>query len=424
VFKHNAALAVALCAAAALCPTSGRADDLLTWDDCVREAAARNADVRVARANLDASGYQTRAAYSGFYPQLSAGVSYNDVSGSSASPTTSSTSAYSTSVSITQNLFAGFQDQARVDQASANEETNEAVFVAAKAKLSQDLKTAFAGLLYAQNNIVLTENIVRRLEENLRLVELRFEGGRENKGSYLLTRASLSQARYENLQARQALRSAQAQLARVLGREQPGDLRVADGVPLSAPGAAPDFARLIEATPEYRQAQAQQRAAAAGVQLARAPLFPSVNLTGSVARDGESWFPDDNRRVVGVNVSIPLFSGGRDYYGMKSAASSLEAAVSNKESVDRQILVRLNQTYAAFVESVEKLNVDSDFLQAATTRAEIARARYNNGLLSFDEWDRIENDLIQRQKAFLQSQRDRVTAEAGWEQARGAGVIP
>lgn len=400
------------------------AADSLTWEDGVREAAAHNAEVRAARATFEASSYQRRAAYSGFYPQLSAGVSYNDVSGSAVSSTAGSTSAYSASVSVTQNLFAGFQDQARVGQASANEQASEAGFAAAKAKVGQDLKTAFAGLLYAQSNIVLTGNIVRRLEDNLRLVELRFEGGRENKGSYLLTRASLNQARYENLQARQALRSAQAQLARALGRARTDDLSVAGDVPVTRPDDAPDFERLIEQTPDYRQAAAQERAAAAGVQLARAPLFPSVNLTGSVARDGETWLPDDNRRVVGMSVSIPLFSGGRDYYGVKSAASTLEAAASNKDSIDRQILVKLKQTYAGFVESTEKLNVDNDFLEAAKTRAEIARARYNNGLLSFDEWDRIENDLIQRQKAFLQSQRDRVTAEAAWDQARGASVIP
>jgi hypothetical protein len=44
--------------------------------------------------------------------------------------------------------------------------------------------------------------------------------------------------------------------------------------------------------------------------------------------------------------------------------------------------------------------------------------------MSFEDWDRIENDLIQRQKTVLQSQRDRVTAEAAWEQAQGKGVIP
>jgi hypothetical protein len=44
--------------------------------------------------------------------------------------------------------------------------------------------------------------------------------------------------------------------------------------------------------------------------------------------------------------------------------------------------------------------------------------------MTFEDWDIIENDLIQRLKTFLQSQRDRVIAEASWELAQGKGVIP
>jgi outer membrane protein len=126
---------------------------------------------------------------------------------------------------------------------------------------------------------------------------------------------------------------------------------------------------------------------------------------------------------VTASVSIPLFSGGRDWYGTRAAVSELDAAKANRESIEQQTLVRLRQTHAAYVESVERLKVDREFLDAAQTRAAIARARYQNGLVSFDEWDRAENDLIQRQKAYLVSQRDRVTAEATWELAQGKGVI-
>ncbi|MGZ3696004.1 MAG: TolC family protein, partial [Bdellovibrionota bacterium] len=67
--------------------------------------------------------------------------------------------------------------------------------------------------------------------------------------------------------------------------------------------------------------------------------------------------------------------------------------------------------------------VDQGFRDAATVRAEIARTKYNNGLQTFEDWDTIENDLITRQKAYLQSKRARVTAEAAWEQAQGIGVL-
>lgn len=90
----------------------------------------------------------------------------------------------------------------------------------------------------------------------------------------------------------------------------------------------------------------------------------------------------------------------------------------------RDVRTKLKQTFASYQEAVERLKVDTELLDAATIRAEIARNKYNNGLLSFEDWDIIENDLISRQKFVLQSRRDRIVAEAVWEQAQGKGVIP
>lgn len=395
---------------------------VLSWEACVQEAAAGNPELRAARASLEAAGYTAEGAYSGYLPQLSAGAGYTDTSGSAASTTSDTT--YSTSVSLSQNLFAGFQDRAKIAQGAANREVAAAGLAAARAKLSQDLKSAFVGLRYAQDNVILTGNIAHRREENLRLVELRFESGNENKGSYLLTKASLAQARYDNLQAQQNLASAQAQLDRVLGRGETGGLEVRGDIPLSEPGRAPDFRELARQVPDYQQAAAQQKSAEAGVTLARSGLYPSLNLSGSVGRVGDNWAPDDTRRSVGLNLNVPLYSGGKDYYATKSAVSSLAAAASNTDSAEHQLVVRLKQTHASYVESVEKLKVDQAFLDASMTRADIARTKYNNGLMTFENWDIIENDLIQRQKSYLQSQRDRVVAEAAWEQAQGKGVIP
>jgi len=395
--------------------------ETLGWEASVTEAAAGNAELRSAQRNLEAFRARETAAYSGFWPQVSAGASHSDVSGNAV---TTAPPSYSASVTATQNLFAGFQDRAKIGQAEGNRSIAEAAFDAARAKLSFDLKTAYAGLRYAQDNVVLTEKIVQRLEENLRLVQLRFESGRENRGSFLLTRASLAQARFDNLQARQALLTAQTQLARVLGRQEADALQAGGDVPVQEPGPKPSISDMVWRTPDYRTALAQEAVASSDLQLARSGLYPSVNVSGSIGRSGDDWFPGDEQRTVIASVTVPLFNGGRDYYAARGASAGLEATRSNTISVERQIRVRLNQAYNAYVESAEKLKVDQAFVEAATTRAEIARSKYNNGLMSFEDWDRIESDLILRSKSLLATQRDRVAAEAAWEQVQGKGVIP
>jgi len=393
----------------------------LSWEQSVAEAGARNAELRSARSNVEAARYRERAAWSGFLPQLSAGASHSDVSGNSA---TTAPPAYNASLNATQNLFAGFADRARIGQAQGSLAVSEATLDAVRARISLELKAAYTGLRYAQDLVKLTDNIVRRLEENLRLVELRYQSGRENRGSFLLTQATLAQARYENLQARQTLLTARTQLARALGRRDADALEVSGVVPVEAPGPEPDLGEMVRRTPEYRGAEAQERIAEADLTLARSGFYPSVNLTGSIAREGDDWYPDGERRSVVASISVPLFSGGRDVHGVRAAAASRAAADTGKDNVERQARVRLQQAWNGYVESDAKLRVDQAFLEAANTRAEIARSKYNNGLMTFEDWDRIENDLILRQKAMLTAQRDRVSAEAAWEQAQGKGVIP
>lgn len=430
----------------------------LTFQETIALAVQRNAALHSARANVAAAEQRARAAYAGFLPQVSGDISYVDRS-DAVPPTIVATTDYSTRVTVTQNLFAGFQDQARVEQGAANVDIAQAALNSTKAQLSSDLKMAFAGLRYAQDNVALAQDILARLKENLRLVELRFEGGRENKGSLLLSQASVAQGRFDQLQARQALNSAQARLAAVIGETtmpigddaapvsrasanevvHASDVAIANvgardrivpelfavgAVPLEPPPAAPDYAALVRDVPDLLDAIARERSAAADVRLARAGFYPTISVSGTIGRDGSTWFPNDSSRAISANVSIPLYSGGRDYYGERGALATLDAAKTNRVSVAQQLLVRLKQSYGAYVESVQQLNVARQFVTAAETRATIARARYENGLISFEDWDQIENDLIQRRKALLASRRDRVSAEAGWELVQGKGVIP
>ncbi len=408
----------------------------LTWEDCVRESSIRNPDLRSSGSTLQSSEFKVKGAHSGYWPQLNGNLNYSfsnngssAVSGGGGSPifVTTGTGNHSTSsatLSATQNLFAGFQDQSKVRQAIANKDVARESLNTVRAQVSFDLKSAFANLLYAQNSLKLTQDIIRRREANLHMIELRYENGNENKGSLLLSKAYLDQAKYDELQARDAVRAAQVALAKALGRDDAGNIRITGDIPTSPPPELKDLKALALQTPDYRQSVAQKKAAKEALTQARSPFFPNLNLVGSVGKQGTGTFPqDDARWSVGGNLSWALFNGGKDYFASKSATADLEAASFNEESIGRQAADKLQQAWNAFVESIQKLKADQSFLEAAGVREEIGINRYNNGLLSFEDWDIIENDLISRQKQVLQSRKDRVISEAAWERALGKGVF-
>jgi outer membrane protein TolC len=208
----------------------------------------------------------------------------------------------------------------------------------------------------------------------------------------------------------------------MLGRENEAEFELVDDVPFHEPPANPNFQSLVASTPDHLQAVAQEDSAVAGVVLARSGFYPTLGLSASSSKLGKDWFPQYDRWSVGATLSIPIFTGGRDYYGTQSAIATHTAASATRLSGDRQLIAKLKQAYVTYVEASEKLKVDQSFHEAELKRAEIGRSKYNNGLLTFEEWDLIENDLIVRERAVLQSQRDRTTAESAWFQALGKGA--
>jgi outer membrane protein TolC len=84
---------------------------------------------------------------------------------------------------------------------------------------------------------------------------------------------------------------------------------------------------------------------------------------------------------------------------------------------------QIEAAYDDWKQSCRKEDVDLEFRSAAEVRAEIARKKYNNGLMSFEEWDQVESDLIARQTGFLQSQKNRIAKEVIWDQTSGQGVF-
>lgn len=405
-------------------PVVARAEELLSFDQCVTLVRQHNAEIRASEETYQGSLYQVDSFRGSYYPQITGNIGYLQSGPTSLAGSTAG-STYSATLSATQNLFNGYSDVSKVEQAQAQTRVSKASLQITKAKVSFDLKSAYANLLYAKETEKVAMDFQKRRQDNFRMVELRFKSGRENKGSLLLSEAYLKQAVVDVLKAQQVHETSQSDLKNALGIDDDRSLDIRDDLPLRDPLIAnPDYKSIIKTTPNYEQSQARVQVFEASLMTARSGFFPTLNLTGTTGKYADTFFPDNDHWSVGINFSWPLFGGGKDYYSTKSAALNLYAAKSILTSLERNQRSVLKKAYTNYVVSAEELKVNEAFLLAAKSRAEIARAKYNNGLLTFDEWDIIENDLINKTKIYILSKRDRIVAEAAWEQAQGVGVIP
>lgn len=393
----------------------------ITWDEALRLTVENNPQLKSSRHALEASESRTKASVWGFAPMLSAQMTWGRENRSSLTPSEVSDS-YSVSLGLSQTLF-DYGTFGSLAQSRAAVRVQSAALTITKAGISRDLKTAFASSAFAQNSVNLASTIISRRQRNLDLVRLRYEGGRENLGAVLLSQANLDEARLGFLESQNALKSAQADLRALLGLNESTSFAVSGRVPTSPPPLSVDFHGLADSTPERARSLATVEASEAAVSTTRGRLLPSLILSGHLGQYGDRFLPQNDGWSVGLSLKIPLLSGS-DYHHLQAARAEAASAEQDRRATEFGILVRLQQSHSAFVEADRRERLAQDFLKAARTRAEIAREKYETGLISFDEWDRIESDLIARERAALQNTRDRVTAEAEWEFTLGRGDIP
>ena len=414
--------------------------EALTWFDCVKEAARNNPNLESAYQSLQSSEATRKASYSAFFPQLSANAdishSFQPREGNSSSSTDAAvpfssstrlkeyTTDYTANLQLQQILFDGFRTKGTVDQARAQSHAALAALSQEKAVVSYELKSGFAQLLYAQELIQISQDIKQRREINARLVDLRYESGKENKGAQLLSGANLSQASFDLQQALRNNEVSQRQLSMVMGRDLFRPIKAAGYLTTKPAPLNPNFRNLALITPSHYQLEAQSKATAAGITIAKSDWYPQINGVGAMGVRGDDRFPEYDGWSVGISASLNIFDWGHTYFNVKAARADLLRALAELRSNDNETELSLAQDYKDLVDAIEKVKIDEQRLEALKLRAEIAEKQYRNGLISFQDFETITNDYINMQRTALTSRRDAVIAEANWEQSQGKGALP
>ncbi|MEY3480127.1 MAG: hypothetical protein RIQ71_902 [Verrucomicrobiota bacterium] len=331
---------------------------------------------------------------------------------------------YTAQLEVQQTLFDGFATRGNVDKARAETSVAVAKLLTQKAGASYELKTAFAQLLYAQELITILGEIIDQRERNLRMVELKYENGRENKGALLLSEAQLSQARLDLTQAGRLVRVSRIQLATVMGRPAYSDFEAKGKLAPATPDKDPDYRKLALKTPATFQQAAATEAAKAGITIAQSTFYPQISAFANVSSQGTSGFDAPESWAVGLNGTWDVFDGTKTYFNVRAARIAHETSLSTLRQTMDDTARTLAENYRSYADAVDQIGVGAELYAASSLRAQIAEAQYRNGLVSFQDFDTITNDKINRQKQDLLNRRDAVLAEAAWEQSLGVGAIP
>jgi len=392
----------------------------LTWQQCADEALANNPGLLSARAKLDQSRANSWLAFSGALPQVSAsGGGSKSGSEPLAGPYTSNES-YSYSLRASQMVFDGLGTLQDMMASGENLKAAEMNYKISSASVRNKLMQAYSGLMKAQELVSITGEILDLRKKQLADIRLRYQAGREHKGSLMSVEADLKQAEFENSQALRAFELAKTGLANALGRDKADGISVKTDFSASVdPLLEPDFDKLYETNPGLLILIAQKNAAANAAGSAAGAFLPSVSVSAGVGRSAGNFPPENANWSLGVNVSLPLLDGGRLIAQSLAAQASLKQAEAGLKEGGWNTMQQLKQAWQDYKDAVETLNVQKSYMDANNERAKISDAQYRNGLLTFDSWTIIQNSLVSSRKGYLNAQANLLINEAAWIQAKG-----
>lgn len=394
------------------------AEEVLTWEDCVEETRKNHPDLISAGETLNQAIISRKITRGALFPQISSSLSGS----STGTEEDEQTESYSYSISGNQLLFDGFRTSHNLAAALENVRSTEYDYQITSANVRLKLRHAFIALLRAQELLIIAEDIAGRRKESAELVNLRYEGGREHKGSFLTAQANLAQAQFEVAQAGRNIGLALRRLTKELGRRKLSPIRAEGNFKIPHfSREKPDFTSLSEVTPYLKRLAARKEIARFNLKSAKADFFPRVYANTSAGKSSSQWPPaeEDTHWSLGVSLSLPLFEGWSRLAEVERKKAALSQTRENERSGRDSITLTLEEAWVNFQNAIDIVEVQERFLTASTERATIAEAQYSQGLISFDNWIIIEDDLVRVKKSFLDVRANALIAKANWIQAKG-----
>jgi outer membrane protein TolC len=188
------------------------------------------------------------------------------------------------------------------------------------------------------------------------------------------------------------------------------------------PPAGVSLDELARQTPSYHSAEANIKAAEQGFIITRSQRFPLVTANASFSGSGENDIQNKSWQT-GLAVSLPIFTGGKLSQDIIIAGLKREQSRLNAEKTMLTLMNSLQSAINTYRNRHGAMSVQNAQLEAAEVRANVARAQYQQGLISFQDWDTIENSLVTSQKSWLASRLAADQAEAAWQNTMGISEI-
>lgn len=312
-------------------------------------------------------------------------------------------------VQLRQPLF-NLDGLARYKQGLSQSDYATAQFAFRKQDLILRLTTAYTDALFAGTQLRLAE-VQRDVYVEQRSVNNRlFEKGEGTKTDMLETQARLDVAEAQVLEARDNVETTRATLAGIVGREIDGLNDVVENFRIS-PDATRGFADwkdiALKENPEIAALGFAIETARQEVNKNRAGHAPRLDFIASYSKNNSdtlnTYNQNSTQKAVGIQLTIPLYSGGAVSASTRQAVANQEKAKSDLQATTDRVLVELRKQYALVNSSVSRLRALDKAVASGTLLITATEQSIKGGV-------RINLDLLNAQQQLYTTKRDQAQA--------------
>lgn len=400
----------------------------------VEDALDANHDLRIALARYDRANALLRGVKFDYLPTItaSAEASHSRASADQAPGVARGDrdgEAYSAGIAAAWELDLFGRVRRGVEAGRAEALAGFADLQAAQVAIAGEVARTYLELRGAQERLRVARENAGNQRDTLRLVQARFDAGRDSEFDTARARAQLeaTSARIPALEAQVAF--AMHRLAVLTGRT-PDALVAAlsEAAPLPQLPAAIDPGTpgdLLRRRPDVAAAEARLHASTARIGVATADLFPRFTLgglIGSQAIDSDMLFERDSEtRFIALGIDWSFLDIGR--VRARIAAADADAA-GELARYQQAVLLALEDTENALVR-LDRARVEDGHLERAARdsarAAELARTRFEGGATGLLEVLDAERTRLQAEDAFADGRTRSATGAVALYRALAGG---
>jgi outer membrane protein len=379
-----------------------------------RESRLEDPRVLAAYSRAQSSKEQQREALGGLLPQITANAGKNRIHQEN-DLITQSYSSENYSLQLSQHIYnkAAWENYQKFKSLAkqAGEESKES-----QAEATVDLAQRYFAALAADDELELVQAERRATQKNLDRVNALYAKQLAMITDKLDIQARVDSLAAQEVDARNQVRVTRAALSEIIGRPVTERLsRVRDDVELKVSAESLDsWVRLaVVNNPQVLASQNAVEAAEAALRGGKGGHYPTVSLNLSAQNTNEGYnnalAPKTDSYVAGVNVSVPIYSGGSTSARVRGLYQDQITAEEQMEATRRQVVKETTNAYLTADSSVEKIRANRNALASAEQSSIAADKAFSYGVVNaVDVLTATQNEFKAR-RDLLKTQYDFIT---------------